>query len=178
MRWIYWKRNGGTTPRLCLPSSSRQGSRVGIKWSASSFGAAKFNVNSAARRKLGLAGFGGALRDHFGKILMLFSRSLSIMDSNEPELKAIVMALQIYACSRWRNLFSLIVELNSRTVISWWFNHTNRPRKFWVDLYKTIDAICLKLNCVAFDNVFREANNLVDALVKGDTGRNSLLQVC
>ncbi|KAG8490602.1 hypothetical protein CXB51_013858 [Gossypium anomalum] len=30
MRWIYWKRNGGTTPRLCLPSSSRQGSRVGI----------------------------------------------------------------------------------------------------------------------------------------------------
>ena len=38
----------------------------------------KFNVDGASRRKTGLAGIGGVLRNYKGEVLFMFSKNMAI----------------------------------------------------------------------------------------------------
>ena len=58
-------------------------------------GLLKFNVDGATRDKPGLAGIGGVLRNDKDEVLLLFSKSVGIRDSNEVEVLAILEALRI-----------------------------------------------------------------------------------
>lgn len=60
-------------------------------------GVFKFNLNRAAREKPGLAGIGGVLRNSKEAVLMLFSKQVSIKQSNEVDVMAILEALRLYA---------------------------------------------------------------------------------
>lgn len=59
-------------------------------------GVLKFNVDRAARGKLGLAGTGGVLWKSLGDVLAMFSKHVGIMESNELEVLAILEALQFF----------------------------------------------------------------------------------
>ncbi|KAK2662363.1 hypothetical protein Ddye_000937 [Dipteronia dyeriana] len=59
-----------------------------------------FNVDGSARGCPGEAGIGGALRDAIGKILLLFSYYLGIMDSCSDEVHAILKACQLVSSNR------------------------------------------------------------------------------
>ncbi|MBA0833248.1 hypothetical protein Goarm_017573 [Gossypium armourianum] len=100
-----------SNPRLCVPCSKGVGPRLGIVWHAPPCGVIKFTVDGAARGKSGPAGCGGVLRDHSGKILVIFSGLLCILESKEAELRPIILALE--------NAQKIIVESDSKVVILW-----------------------------------------------------------
>ncbi|MFQ6635590.1 hypothetical protein Gotur_011212 [Gossypium turneri] len=100
-----------SNPRLCVLCSKGVGPRLGIVWHAPPCGVIKFTVDGAARGKSGPAGCGGVLRDHSGKILVIFSGLLCILESKEAELRSIILALE--------NAQKIIVESDSKVVILW-----------------------------------------------------------
>ncbi|MBA0654683.1 hypothetical protein Goklo_021635 [Gossypium klotzschianum] len=83
-----------SNPRLCVPCLKGVGPRLGIVWHAPPCGVIKFTVDGAARGKSGTAGCGWVLRDHSGKILVIFSGLLCLLESKEAELRPIILALE------------------------------------------------------------------------------------
>lgn len=73
------------------------GLRKSVSWISPQEGVFKFNLNRAAREKPGLAGIGGVLRNSKEAVLMLFSKQVSIKQSNEVDVMAILEALRLYA---------------------------------------------------------------------------------
>ena len=61
------------------------------------FGVLKFNVDGASRGKPGLAGIGGVFRNSRGEILLIFSKHVSVCDSNEAEVLAILEDLRLFS---------------------------------------------------------------------------------
>ncbi|KAK9016944.1 hypothetical protein V6N11_079436 [Hibiscus sabdariffa] len=58
-------------------------------WIALEVGCLKFNANAAVRESFGEAGICGVLKDHCGKILMRFSKSIDRSNPTGAELAAI-----------------------------------------------------------------------------------------
>ena len=57
--------------RVCLTMGISK-KKMKVSWCSPTIGVLKFNVDGAAQGKLGLAGIGGVLRNHQGKVLYMF----------------------------------------------------------------------------------------------------------
>lgn len=79
-------------------------------------GVAKFNVDVAARDKLGLAGIGGALCDSVGTSSIVFSKSMGLRDSNEAKILGIRRTLSLWV---YNSEGKLIIEGDSANTIKW-----------------------------------------------------------
>eukprot|EP00268_Persea_americana_P015340 TRINITY_DN17040_c1_g3_i1.p1 TRINITY_DN17040_c1_g3~~TRINITY_DN17040_c1_g3_i1.p1 ORF type:complete len:124 (+),score=24.39 TRINITY_DN17040_c1_g3_i1:31-372(+) len=90
-------------------------------------GMLKFNVDGAARGKLGPAGIVGVLCDDKGVILCMFSKSVGVRDSNESKVWAILEALRIFSRSFQGRL---IVEIDFSNAISWVMRSAVMPWRF------------------------------------------------
>lgn len=55
------------------------------------------SVGGAARGKPGLTGVGRVLRNNFGDVIAMFSKSVGIIKSNEAEMLAILEALRFFS---------------------------------------------------------------------------------
>ena len=64
-------------------------------WYPPPLGVVKFNVDGASRGKPGPAGIGGVLRYCKGEVLMMFSKYVSVGDSNEADVLAILEGLRL-----------------------------------------------------------------------------------
>lgn len=69
-----------------------------------------------ARGKLGMTGIGRVLGSFNNEILICFSKSIRIKDSNKVDVLSILEALRTYYRSVSQ---SLIVESNSSNAVSW-----------------------------------------------------------
>ena len=87
-----------------------------VLWAPPNVGVLRFNVDEAAKRKPGLGGIGGVLRDGGGLVLVMFSKHVGTMESNEVEVLAILEAVRIFASSSFNS--KLEVESDSLNVIS------------------------------------------------------------
>ncbi|OMO61022.1 hypothetical protein CCACVL1_23774 [Corchorus capsularis] len=70
-------------------------------------------MDGSVQRKPGPGGIGGILRDHEGKTLLEFSKSVGRVDSNEAEFRAIREALLICSASSWALSYPVILESDS-----------------------------------------------------------------
>lgn len=65
-------------------------------------GGLKFNVDGSARGKPGPAGVGGVHRNDQGAVLVLFSKNVGLMESNEAEVVAILEALRVFVSGHFQ----------------------------------------------------------------------------
>ncbi|XVF41640.1 hypothetical protein PTKIN_Ptkin01aG0296200 [Pterospermum kingtungense] len=65
-------------------------------WNKPLEGEVKFNVDRADAGKPSQTRIGGVLRDHLGGVLMKFSKSIDISESNYAEIMAIYEALKLF----------------------------------------------------------------------------------
>ena len=138
-----------------------------IFWIPPPTGILKFNVDGATRGKLGPAGIGGVLRNDKGEVLLMFSKSVGIRDSNEAESLAILEALRIFSTSFHG---PLLVESDSTNAVGWLLKPDSRPWNFQFHFneMKKISSLV-----VSFGHVLRRANSIADALVKQGVDRAS-----
>ncbi|XVF38438.1 hypothetical protein REPUB_Repub20aG0101900 [Reevesia pubescens] len=105
--------------------------------------ALKFNADGVVRGKLGQAGCGGVLRDSLGCIRGLFYGPLTIMDVTVAELISIKNALKLFCSLPLCGQLKFIIELDSKTAVSWINNKLLRPWKEWRS-FTVIDLLCKK----------------------------------
>lgn len=67
-----------------------------MSWVPPLDGALKFSVDGEARGKPGLIGVGRVLRNSQGDVLVFFSNSIGVTDSNEVEVEAILEAVCMF----------------------------------------------------------------------------------
>ena len=65
-------------------------------WSPPLWGWMKVNVDGAVKGKPGADVVGGVLRDEFGTIIALLSKSIGVVDSNFAELTALVEGIKLF----------------------------------------------------------------------------------
>ena len=76
---------------------------------------------------LGPTGIGGVIRDCKRQVLFVFSKCIGIADSNLAKLMAVVNALSYVANSNFDLLPDIILESDSKAVISWVNNVFDSP---------------------------------------------------
>lgn len=91
----------------------------------------------------------------------MFSKHVGVCDSNMVEVLAILDALQ---CFKKDYFGVLLVESDSFNMVAWVSNWKANPWKFQF-IFNEIRAFSANIN-VAFYNVLRSDNSLVDALVE------------
>lgn len=101
--------------------------RPHIDWAPPRIGVLKFNVDGAALGKPGLAGIGGVLRNHEGRVLIRFSKAVGIEESNIAEILAIREALMIFSGFPWARGSPLVVESDSSNAVGWVSNPSRVP---------------------------------------------------
>ncbi|XVE85397.1 hypothetical protein DITRI_Ditri17bG0087800 [Diplodiscus trichospermus] len=88
-------------------------SKAGNRWVKPLKGQVKFDVNGSTQGKPRPAGIGGILRDHNEEVLIVFSKSIDVADSNFAELMAIRESFLLFLTSPWLNSKMLIIESDS-----------------------------------------------------------------
>nr|XP_034930821.1 uncharacterized protein LOC118061489 [Populus alba] len=146
--------------------------RTGVIWSPPPIGRFKWNVDGSSLGKPGLSGIGGALRNHQGHLLGIFSLQVGILDSNIAELRAVVKAIELSASKCFLHHKHIIIESDSANVISWMHNTHNRP---WMhrDLFSTVQKLTSLFGSITFSHVYRESNSLADCMAKQGVHRSS-----
>lgn len=90
-------------------------------------GSLKFNVDRSPISKPGPAGIDGVMRNHERVILLRFSKSIGVKDSNMTELLSIKEAMLVFVSSAWVQNHSLCVKNDSMNAISWVTNPRLAP---------------------------------------------------
>ncbi|XVF88721.1 hypothetical protein PTKIN_Ptkin19aG0073400 [Pterospermum kingtungense] len=106
-------------PFNCLPPSKAATGRTMVCWEKPSPGSLKFNVDGSSLGNPALSGIGGLLRDHLNRVLISFSKSIGIADSNMAEVMAVRKALVLFVTSEWVVNYPLIMECDSQNIVSW-----------------------------------------------------------
>ena len=130
----------------------------------------KFNVDGAAKGKLGPADIGGVLRNGKGEVLFMFSKNVGIKESNEAKVLAILEALRIFSFTLKENL---IVESDSSNAIRWVSKVERGPWRFQYYLNE-IKALSSSIK-VSFSHICRSADGMVNSLAKQGVHRVVLL---
>lgn len=146
--------------------------RTGVIWSPPPIGRFKWNVDGSSLGKPKLSGIGGALRNHQGHLLGIFSLPVGTLDSNIAELRAVVKAIELSASKCFLHHKHIIIESDSANVISWMHNPHNRP---WMhsDLFSTVQKLTRLFGSITFSHVYRESNSLADCMAKQGVRRSS-----
>ncbi|XVF81443.1 hypothetical protein PTKIN_Ptkin15bG0155400 [Pterospermum kingtungense] len=94
-------------------------SRPVLIWIKPRDGKVKFKLDGEAIGKSGPVGIGSVLRDHSGTVLMKFSKSIGIAESNMAEITVICEAFKLFVSSQWKSFKVLVVKCDSRNAVSW-----------------------------------------------------------
>eukprot|EP00253_Pinus_taeda_P007070 PITA_07070 len=128
----------------------------------------KLNFDGALRGNPGIAGIGGAIRNHKGYIIHIFCRSLGECMNNEAEFAAMEQGLKILRSFRQGNF---IVEGDSSLAISaakclQAGTHTSKVTKHWrlAKATESIAELIADLRGIVFQSIRRKANGLADFL--------------
>eukprot|EP00253_Pinus_taeda_P021341 PITA_21341 len=128
----------------------------------------KLNFDGASRRNPGIAGIGGAIRNHKGDIVHIYCRSLGECTNNEAEFAALEQGLKILRSIRQGNV---IVEGDSSLAISaakrlQAGTHTSKVTKHWrlAKATESIAELLVELRGIVFQSVRRKENGLADFL--------------
>ena len=129
-------------------------------------------MDGSSLGKPGLSGIGGALRNHQGHLLGIFSLPVGTLDSNIAELRAVVKAIKLSATNHLLHHKHIIIESDSANVISWMHNPENRP---WMhkELFSTVQRLTRLFGSITFSHVSRESNSLADCMAKQGVRRSS-----
>ncbi|XVE94323.1 hypothetical protein REPUB_Repub01dG0271300 [Reevesia pubescens] len=69
--------------------------------------------------KPGSTSIGGMLRNEDSVVMIVFSKSVGIADSNEAEFLAIKKAFLIFVASKWVTSYNLIIESDNVNAVKW-----------------------------------------------------------
>ncbi|XVF88973.1 hypothetical protein PTKIN_Ptkin19aG0094400 [Pterospermum kingtungense] len=152
-------------PNAITICSNQNKERARSTWCHPDFGTLKFNVDGSSLGKPGPAGIGGILRNHLGEVLIRFSKSISIADSNEAEVLAIREALIQFVTSRWAQDFSLTIESDSAPAVAWISKPDEAPWRLRNFICHILN-IKSKIRHLKVVHILREGNNLADSLAK------------
>ncbi|EOY03730.1 Uncharacterized protein TCM_018867 [Theobroma cacao] len=103
--------NEGTTPMIPKKSKS---SKV---WFNPMVGCLKFNIDGSFKGCPGDSSIGGILRNKFGEVLVFFSKSIGITDSNKVEQLAVREIALIYAASKWCSSHVLVIDSDNYNIV-------------------------------------------------------------
>eukprot|EP00253_Pinus_taeda_P022901 PITA_22901 len=128
----------------------------------------KLNFDGASRGNPGIAGIVGAIRNHKGDIVHIYSRSLGECTNKEAKFAALEQGLKILRSLRQGNV---IVEGDSSLAISMAKclqagTHTSKVTKHWrlAKATESIAKLLVDLRGIFFQSVRRKANGLADFL--------------
>lgn len=156
----------------CMVCGLSKGQRV-VSWRPPPLGTLKFNVDSAARGKLGPTGMGGVLRNCKGEVLFLFSKHVGVKDSNEAGTLTILEALHSYSSNF---LGELLVESDSHRPQRHLMGSSREgPWKFQF-IFNDIKSLSSSIQ-LTFIHVSGSANIMADDLAKQGVGRIFLLRL-
>ncbi|XVE98717.1 hypothetical protein REPUB_Repub03eG0132000 [Reevesia pubescens] len=135
-----------------------------------------FNVDGLATGTPSPTGIGGILCNEDGVVVMVFSKSVRTVDSNEVEFLAIKEAFLAFAASKWGKSYGLIIESDSVNAIKWINLLCCTPWKLrkhnsFVELMKT------ELMDWKVQHIYKKANEFQDSLAKARVNRLSSLLV-
>eukprot|EP00253_Pinus_taeda_P028075 PITA_28075 len=137
-------------------------------WQLSPKACLKLNFDGASRGNPGIAGIGGAIRNHKGDIIHIFCRSLGECTNNEAEFAAMEQGLKILRSFRQGNF---IVEGDSSLAISaakrlQAGTQTSKVNKHWrlAKATESIAELIADLRGIVFQSIRRKANGLADFL--------------
>ncbi|KAK9003346.1 hypothetical protein V6N11_060910 [Hibiscus sabdariffa] len=116
-------------------------------------GSLKFNTDGAVQGSFGQAGIGGVLRDHDGKVITKFSKSIGHSDPATAQLLAIKEALLVFS-----NQMYLEIESDSNNVGCWIQKPVTTPVVFKK----------LVLACINAGSNFRWKINLIGTRQNGE----------
>ncbi|KAK3175425.1 hypothetical protein Dsin_032739 [Dipteronia sinensis] len=103
---------------LCI--DDRTGKHIkNDKWTPPAFNNLKFNIDGSAKGKPGLAGIGGVLRDHKGRVLCSFSLSIGLQKSNTAKIRAIQKAYALCVGNSSLSGRNIKVDSDSKVAVSW-----------------------------------------------------------
>nr|DAD34640.1 TPA_asm: hypothetical protein HUJ06_005280 [Nelumbo nucifera] len=115
----------------------------------------------------GQAGIGGRILISLGTQFWAYSGPIEEAEAVEAEVQALLMGLR---CVKSLNISSVVVEGDSKVVISWMLNQQEGPWRFSHQINE-IRVIQLQLHCV-FRWIPRNLNSIADALAKSGVGRD------
>ncbi|XVF22204.1 hypothetical protein REPUB_Repub12eG0153500 [Reevesia pubescens] len=90
-----------------------------------------------------------------------------VIDALFSEIVAVKLALELFVSPPWFKKINLIIESDSKLVVSWIFNKMLRPWKDW-RILPDIDHWSETIGDVQFSHVSRKANSFADSLAKMD----------
>ncbi|EOX94803.1 Uncharacterized protein TCM_004414 [Theobroma cacao] len=154
-----WFQNVGTTPARCKQTSNT------ISWSKPLVGSLSFNIDGASRGCSGDSEIGGILRNEHGDVLILFSKSIGVCDSNKTELMAVREAALIYPASRWCTSHSLFIESDKQNVVNWITSPNKVPWRLRQLIAQTLNILG-KIKKWDIKHTMGLANNEADTLAK------------
>ncbi|KAK8598482.1 hypothetical protein V6N13_094451 [Hibiscus sabdariffa] len=140
---------------------SLQSSRAVARWVLPPRDWCKMNVDGARDHRTGLAACGGLIRDHEGRWVRGFARSVGVCSPIESELWAVHEGLvQAWALGLRR----VVVEVDSLTVLRLMLhrNGTEVPMTIVLHIFELLNRDWL----IKFVHVYREANAVADRLAK------------
>ncbi|XVE86926.1 hypothetical protein DITRI_Ditri18aG0074600 [Diplodiscus trichospermus] len=137
----------------------------------------KFNVDGAMQGQPGLEGIGGVLRNHESRVLMVFSKSIGLVNSNMVEILAVKEALSLFLSLQWSQSSSLIIESDSLNVVKWLRDPASAPWKLRNIVSQVENLKKKRLVGWSVQHTYRERNYLADGLAKTGVQRTRDLVV-
>lgn len=107
-------------------------------------------------------GHGLVLHNSAGVVLIMFSKHVSCMESNEAEVVAILEAFQIFSLVSFNE--NLVVESDSFNAIFWASSSAKFPRRF--QFYVNENTLLSSMLRVKFQHEGRMDNGFADCLAK------------
>ncbi|KAK5783577.1 hypothetical protein PVK06_038086 [Gossypium arboreum] len=109
------------------------------------------------------AGCGGILRDFEGMARGIFSGAAGTNVTEEAEIEAVKIALEVFESTSWKCFNSLIIEVGSAVVFSWCNNKGLRPWSLQA-IFSEIESTKCKAGSIVFSLVDRNGNDLTFSL--------------
>ncbi|KAL4335089.1 hypothetical protein GQ457_07G028430 [Hibiscus cannabinus] len=137
---------------------------IGCRWIKPPVKSVKFNVDDAVEGGFGRTWIGGIFRDSNGKTLILFSKSVGLLDFTSAEIRVLKEAVNLFQKSAWANTFSLILETYCSSCVDW-LHHPVAA----ISIFRNLIEDCMR-GCEGLiwsvQAVLRLTNGSADKLVK------------
>ncbi|KAK3197913.1 hypothetical protein Dsin_021328 [Dipteronia sinensis] len=131
----------------------------------------KFNVDGSTKGSSGQSGMGGVLRDSSGRVICLFSSYLGIHDANTIEILVVRKACEICALRRDLINWRVVVDSDSKVVVSWVNNEGFGSLKHVNTIYEIQGILRFLSNIEVIYNP-RSSNSFADMLAKNGSSQS------
>ncbi|KAK5847239.1 hypothetical protein PVK06_003543 [Gossypium arboreum] len=121
------------------------------------------------------AGCGGILRDIEGPARALFSGAVVANITEEAEIEAVKIALDVFTAMNWKPKESLIIEVGSVVAFAWC---VNKALRLWslLSVFAEFESAILKVGTVVFSLADRKGNVLASSLAIAGVNRPQMFK--